>query len=182
MYTNLSPRPATLDDLPQVLKINQTVDPPWSETSFRQEIDKKHSGFWVITDDETDSHVLAYAVFSYPAEQAHLQTFAVHPEFRRRRLALGLLRKMIQFLGKKAVTSMVLEVKRTNIPAVKLYQSMGFIIIHTMPRFYADGEAAYSMIYHFDSETTSSEIVDAEFEDVESTDVPDKTRNKKNLI
>jgi ribosomal-protein-alanine N-acetyltransferase len=143
-----SPRPATDEDLDQVVEIeNVSIRPPWTRAAFAAELDKKTSRFWVITDDETDRKVLAYAVFSFPAEQAHLLTFAVHPDFRRQGLALYLLRRLIQYVMRKDGDSIVLEVRKSNALAVQLYQSLGFLVIHTIPRFYPDGEDAFSMIY-----------------------------------
>jgi ribosomal-protein-alanine N-acetyltransferase len=143
-----SPRPATAEDLEQVLEIEgKSIVPPWTLAAFAAELEKKTSRFWVLTDDETDSKVLAYAVFSFPAEQAHLLTFAVHPELRRQGLGLFLLRRLIHYVMRKGGESVVLEVRKGNAVAVQLYQLLGFLVIHTIPRFYPDGEDAFSMIF-----------------------------------
>lgn len=143
-----SPRPATEADLSQVAAIEaKTIRPPWSEDAFRQELDKPHSHFWVVTDDETDEKVAAYGVFSFPAEQAHLVTFAVDPQFHRQGLALYLLRHIIGFVMRQNGESVILEVRKGNEAAVKLYQKVGFLVIRTLPKFYPDGEDAYVMLY-----------------------------------
>jgi len=145
---NYSPRPATDDDLDSVAEIEQqSIRPPWTRAAFAAELDKKTSRFWVLTDDETDKNVMAYAVISFPAEQAHLVTFAVHPDFRRAGLGTYLLRRLINYVMRKGGDSIVLEVRKGNTHAVHMYQSLGFIVIHTIPRFYSDGEDAYSMIF-----------------------------------
>ncbi|MGZ3672044.1 MAG: hypothetical protein ACXWR4_19125, partial [Bdellovibrionota bacterium] len=70
-----SPRPATTDDLDQVAEIEKlSIVPPWPRAAFAAELDKKSGRFWVLTDNETDEKVVAYAVFSFPADQAHLIT------------------------------------------------------------------------------------------------------------
>ncbi len=143
-----SPRPATEDDLDQVVDIEQkSIKPPWARAAFAAELDKKSSRFWVLTDDETDKKVMAYAVFSFPAEQAHLLTFAVHPEYRRAGLGAHLLRRLIHYVMRKNGESIVLEVRKGNTPAVHLYQAMGFMVIHSTPGFYPDGEDAFRMIF-----------------------------------
>jgi [ribosomal protein S18]-alanine N-acetyltransferase len=146
-----SPRPATIDDLEQVAEIEKkSIRPPWSREAFAAELDKSTSQFWVVTDDETDEKVLAYGVLSFPAEQAHLVTFAVHPQFRRQGLGAYLLRQLINFVSRKKGESIVLEVRKSNSAAIQLYQALGFVVIHAMPRFYPDGEDAFSMIYKTD--------------------------------
>lgn len=143
-----SPRPATEDDLAQVAAIEaMAIRPPWSAEAFRQELAKPHSHFWVLTDNETDENVVAYGVFSFPAEQAHLVTFAVHPAHQRQGLALFLLRQIIGFVMRKKGESVILEVRKGNQAAVSLYQKAGFLVIRTLPRFYPDGEDAFVMIY-----------------------------------
>ncbi|MGZ3653482.1 MAG: ribosomal protein S18-alanine N-acetyltransferase [Bdellovibrionota bacterium] len=146
-----SPRPATTDDLDQVAEIEKlSIVPPWPRAAFAAELDKKSGRFWVLTDNETDEKVVAYAVFSFPADQAHLITFAVHPSYRRQGLGLYLLRRLIHYVMRKQGDSVVLEVRKGNAAAVQLYQSLGFMVIHTIPRFYPDGEDAYSMIFKTD--------------------------------
>lgn len=162
-----SPRPATDDDLDQVAAIERNYfQPPWSKEAFRAELGKKTAQFWVLTDDETDQKVLAYIVFSFPGEQAHIQTFAVKPEERRRGLGKYLLRQVIAFVMRKKGESIVLEVRKGNKEAVPLYQSLGFIVLHTTSRFYPDGEDAYSMIYRTEqSRLTGDPDVDFESDD-----------------
>lgn len=143
-----SPRPACIDDVPQVAEIEaRSIRPPWSEESFAAEIGKSHAHFWVVTDDETDSNVLAYVVFSFPAEQAHIQTIAVHPEQRRRGIGEFLIRRMISFVMRKGGDSIVLEVRKRNEAAIRLYQRLGFVVVRSMKGFYPDGEDGFAMIY-----------------------------------
>jgi ribosomal-protein-alanine N-acetyltransferase len=165
----ISPRPATEDDLEQVSEIERmSISPPWSREAFRAELEKSKAHFWVVTDDEDDDRVLAYAVFALPGEQAHLQTIAVRPEYRKKGIATYLLRQIISFVMRQKADSIVLEVRRGNFAAVQLYQSLGFVVIHTIQRFYPDGEDAYSMIYKTEREKlTGDPVVDFEMDPVD---------------
>lgn len=146
-----SPRPATEDDIAAVAEIEKSsIRPPWSADAFRAELDKPKAHFWVVTDDETDSEVFAYVVFAFPAEQAHIQTIAVKPSARRRGLGAYLMRKVIAYVARERGESIALEVRKGNQSAVQLYQGLGFVVVHTIPRFYPEGEDAYSMIYKID--------------------------------
>ena len=133
------------------------MSPPWTRAAFAAELDKKTGRFWVLTDNETDQIVVAYAVFSFPAEQAHLLTFAVHPDYRRQGLGEYMLRRLIHYVMRKNGESIVLEVRKGNAPAVQLYQSLGFVVIHTIPKFYPDGEDAYSMIFKIERNRLSGD-------------------------
>lgn len=175
-YLDYSPRPAVEEDLPQIVAIEaQCMRPPWSLESFRAEFNKRTTRFWVVTDNETDAKVLAYIVFSLPAEQAHIQTFAVHPELKRQGIGKYLLRQVIAFVMREKAESIVLEVRKGNQAAVQLYQNMGFIVVHTMPKFYPDGEDGYSMIYRTERAKLGSEYE----QDFEEDDGP--VGERKNL-
>lgn len=159
-----SHRPATEEDLSQVAQIEvAAIRPPWSREAFAAEIGKAHHHFWVITDDETDCQVLAYAVFSFPAEQAHIQTIAVRPESLRQGIGRHLLRQIIAFVMRKKGESVILELRQSNQAALKLYQSLGFVVIRSLPKLYPDGEDAFVMVYKTDPRRISDEQ-EADFE------------------
>lgn len=148
MKTKNSARPATEADLDQVVQIEAEANrPPWSREAFAAEFLKRHGHFWVLTDDETDSLVYAYVVFAFPAEQAHIQTFAVAPSTRRLGHGKHLLRAVIAYVMRKKGESIILEVRESNRAAISLYQSLGFMIIHRMKNFYPDGEDAFALLY-----------------------------------
>lgn len=152
-----SVRPASEDDVEKVAAIEKkTIRPPWSAASFCSEIDKKFTHFWVLTDDETDEQVLGYAVFSMPAEQAHIQTFAVDPSGHRRGFGSHIMRKIIAFVIKQGGESIVLEVRKSNTAAIKLYQSVGFTVIHVAANAYPDGEDGFSMMYRVEQAKLSA--------------------------
>ncbi len=154
-----SPRPATEDDLDQVTEIEkQSIVPPWTREAFAAELDKKTSRFWVLTDDETDEKVVAYIVLSFPAEQAHIVTFAVHPEFRKAGLGSYLLRRLINYVLRRGGQSIVLEVRKGNQAAVQLYQALGFVVIRTIPAFYPDGEDGFSMIFQAEQNRLTGDL------------------------
>lgn len=164
-----SVRPAAEEDLFQVVDIEARSNrPPWSIEAFRAELAKPHAHFWVITDNETDAQVLAYAVFALPAEQAHVQTVAVRPDHRRQGLAAQLLRQLIAFTIRQKAESLILEVRKGNEAAVRLYQSVGFDVIRTVEKFYPDGEGAYVMVY----KTEREKIAGPAEEDFESDAIP----------
>ena len=172
-----SPRPATEEDLAQVVEIEARSNrPAWSAEAFRHELAKEFAHFWVITDNETDSRVLAYVVFALPADQAHIQTVAVHPDERRQGIAGILLRQVISYAMRAEAESLILEVRRGNEAGVKLYQSLGFVIIRTNPKFYPDGEDAYVMVLK-----PKPDAITADPDESLDDDTLETSRGKQNL-
>lgn len=77
---------------------------------------------------------------------AHITTIGIAPEHRRRGLAKMLLDHMEKTLSANKVSTIVLEVRVSNIPAQKLYTSLGYSITQLMPKYYQNGEDGYLMI------------------------------------
>jgi ribosomal-protein-alanine N-acetyltransferase len=139
-------RPVTSEDLPNILTIEKLVYPyPWSEEHFRAEMEKPHAKFYVLTDDETDSVVSGYVVFWLAGDFGHLLNVAVHPEFRRQGLGERLVRRVIDEALREGVEKVVLEVRKGSLPAIALYQKVGFRILRIQKSFYQNGEDAYVM-------------------------------------
>jgi ribosomal-protein-alanine acetyltransferase len=77
---------------------------------------------------------------------AHLTTIGVAPEHRRRHLAARLLNHMDNALIKREVTTVMLEVRVTNISAQKLYRSLGYSVMQRIANYYSNGEDCFLMM------------------------------------
>lgn len=173
MQKGITPRPASEDDLKKVAAIEKYSNrPAWSVESFRAELNKKKSHFWVLTDDETDEEILGFVVFSFPAEQAHIQTLAVARAARRQGLASELIRAVIRYVMRHKGETVALEVRKSNQPAISLYQGLGFVVVHTVKGLYPDGEDGYSLVYRCEREVIEAEESD-EMDPAETSDEED---------
>ena len=146
-------RPATLDDLPLVLKIENAVHPaPWNEKNFIPELTKPYSHFLVMTDDETDSVVSGYIVFWTLMDECQILNIAVDLPFRGLGLAKQMIRRALGLSAKKGIKSASLDVRKTNQAAIQLYQGLRFTITHVRKSFYSNGEDGYQMRLPLDGE------------------------------
>lgn len=95
---------------------------PWSEGIFRDCI---RVGY-VCRVVELDDQILAHGILSVGAGEAHVLNLCVADNYR----CLGLGRKLLLHLLERArasgMSEAFLEVRPTNIGAIRLYQSMGF--------------------------------------------------------
>lgn len=143
---SFSPRPATLDDIPLVAEIEKRVHKaPWVESHFEAELEKPFARFLVMTDDETDSKVAAYIVFWLLMGEVQILDVAVDLPFR----GMGFAQKLVRLAAiegiQKDAKRAVLDVRKSNQPAIQLYQKLNFSIAHVRKAFYSDGEDAYQM-------------------------------------
>jgi ribosomal-protein-alanine N-acetyltransferase len=142
----VSIRPATADDLGPILAIEARVHvAPWTRENFEKEWEKPYSTTWVLTDDDTDTLVFGYATFWMMDDSVEILNIAVTNEHR----GLGFAKLMLQHIIREGVKRegkrLILDVRKSNLPAVGLYQRAGFAITQYRKAFYTNGEDAYHM-------------------------------------
>ena len=71
-------------------------------------------------------------------DEAHITTFAVHPAWRRQRLADRLLLAFLDLARDRRAREATLEVRLSNLPARRLYEKYGFRPVGLRPRYYSD--------------------------------------------
>ena len=116
-------RPMMEIDLPDVAGIEQrSYAFPWSENIFR---DCLRVGYTCRSLDLA-GQIIGYGVMSLGAGEAHILNVCVREEFRN----LGFGRRLLEQLLERAVASGVaeafLEVRPSNLSAIRLYQRLGF--------------------------------------------------------
>src|SRR5882672_11665398 len=110
-------------DVPVVVAIERSAYQfPWSEGIFR---DCLRVGY-VCRVVEVGSDIAGYGIMSMGAGEAHILNVCVREELRCR----GLGRRMLEFLLDRAHGSAMLEafleVRPSNVVAIRLYQALGF--------------------------------------------------------
>jgi len=76
---------------------------------------------------------------------ARVYSMAVHPDCRRQGYGTMLLDRCLETLRAEGVASVCLEVAEENIPAIRLYESMGFTPGKRLTDYYGPGEHAMKM-------------------------------------
>jgi len=92
-----------------------------------------------------DNHVIGFAIMKYGDRIAHLNLFAVAPEYRR----AGIGRQLLQWLEKCAAVAgnvaISLEVRAANTGAQRFYERMGYRTLVQLPGYYQGVEPALRM-------------------------------------
>ncbi len=137
----------TLADLDEVMAIERAAFRyPWSSRFFLQELQVQcaHS---ILA--EVDGKILGYVLFWLVPGEIDIHNVAVHTGYRRRGIARSLLRQVIAEARDRSLVRITLEVRRSNIAAQKLYESLGFITTGLRKGYYSDdGEDALAMALH----------------------------------
>ncbi|MDH6197000.1 ribosomal-protein-alanine N-acetyltransferase [Mycobacterium frederiksbergense] len=119
-------------------------DDPWPARAFLAELDAKHNHYVAA---RSEGRLVGYAGIArlgrvYPYEY-EIHTIGVDPDFHGQGIGRRLLDNLLDFASGGTV---FLEVRTDNEPAIKLYESVGFVNIGLRKRYYrASGADAYTM-------------------------------------
>jgi [ribosomal protein S18]-alanine N-acetyltransferase len=126
-------RDMTQRDVPAVMQIENASYPfPWSEGIFR---DCLRVGY-VCCAVEIDDILIGYGVMSTGAGEAHILNLCISEPFRAKGLGGQMLEHLMEFAASLGVGEMFLEVRPSNTPAIRLYQSLGFTQIGIRRGYY----------------------------------------------
>ncbi|RMG99932.1 MAG: ribosomal-protein-alanine N-acetyltransferase [Aquificota bacterium] len=147
-------------DLEEVYKINieNFTSDAWSLKAFERELELDYSYPFVL---EKEGKVIGYMVLWQVYDEANLMTFAVKKEHQGKGYGKELLRYAVEYFKGK-VRRITLDVRRSNIKAIKLYQSLGFKINGFRPRYYSDGEDALQMCLELEEEHATDKVKTAQ--------------------
>ena len=121
-------------DVPQVAQIErECFSRPWSEESLMKYVDDENSIFCVY---ELNGMVVGYAGMYYVYPEGDITNVAISEEFRGNGYAKELMKKMIQDSIECGITEFTLEVRVSNITAIKLYEKIGFVNEGIRKNFY----------------------------------------------
>jgi ribosomal-protein-alanine N-acetyltransferase len=130
---NLSLRDMTGSDLEAVLHIEQHIHShPWTKGNFKDALASEY----ICKVAELDGNMIGYVVMMQGVDEAELLDIGIAVSRQRQGWGGKLLQAMLaqaQTLGKQRV---VLEVRASNVPALGLYRSIGFIEIGLRRAYY----------------------------------------------
>jgi [ribosomal protein S18]-alanine N-acetyltransferase len=129
-------RVARLTDLSAILQIEaRAFSDPWSPESFAPEFDDPYSWFRVL---ELDGVLVGYTIARIVAQQGEIANIAVDPSQQRTGLGGVLLDAAIAAAEAAACEAVWLEVRVSNTPARRLYESRGFELIGRRRGYYRE--------------------------------------------
>ncbi|CCE29900.1 probable MAK3-N-acetyltransferase [Claviceps purpurea 20.1] len=83
---------------------------------------------------------------SPPTRRGYIAMLAVESSFRGHGIATALVEKAIDVMMKRQADEIVLETEETNVPAIKLYERLGFLRSKKLHRYYLNGSSAYRLV------------------------------------
>lgn len=118
---------------------------PWSEESLALLTREGGVGFAVCEGESA----LAYGGMLCVLDEGQITNIATHPDHRRRGLARRVVGALLDEARARGLVTVSLEVRESNIAAIELYRSFGFVTVGKRARFYTHPvESALVMTWH----------------------------------
>jgi len=119
---------------------NRVFRHPWNKNQIQQEL-KQENGKLVYV--EIEEKIMGYIMVRVVEKEAQILNIAIDLPFQHRGYGKKLLQNTLHELGTE--TDVFLEVRVSNLPAIKLYSEFNFEEIGVREQYYSDGENAIVM-------------------------------------
>ena len=150
-------RPATIEDLPRILELERATQTAahWTENDYRAAIagSEPRRRTDVLEMDDTDSMLVQFADESRFAPEPGVQGFVVAQFIGQeveienvviaqgmRRFGLGslVLERLLKDVQNQGIRHVFLEVRESNVAAIRLYEKAGFLVTGRRKSYYRD--------------------------------------------
>ena len=122
--------------LPRILEImRDAISPIWTESALLSEMQKAESYFIVAIDEKT---VVGFAVVRPVGDDGELLQIAVDKSVRRSGVGDLLMTAVLEYASINTLKSTLLEVRKGNEAAVRLYEKHGFKALRIRKDYYND--------------------------------------------
>lgn len=131
----------TIDSLPALIALERSSNPyPWSENLIKAEFGNRYSrGFGYYKNGQ----LIAYCILHLVLDEVHIVNIVVHEAYKGQGLGRRLLEDRFHELIEEGFRLAYLEVRTGNVPAIRLYSSLGFEKIGVRKKYYSNnGEDA----------------------------------------
>lgn len=166
---NVTLRPMTVDDIDQVVVLDRLSFPtPWPAHTYRHEIISNRTSTMIVLEATEPAPgapgngasgsllgrligrrpssayssypLLGYSGFWKIADEAHISTIAVHPDWRGHKLGELLVWAMFHLAMQQDAAMVTLEVRVSNDVAINLYRKYGFEVTGRRRNYYRDNQ------------------------------------------
>ena len=136
--TDITISQMTKDDIEEVVLIESEAygKHHWAKSSFYDEMSNNLAKYYAAKN--SDGELVGYAGTWHIIDEGHITTIAVKKEYLRNHIGEAIIQKIIDDCYKNNIKYLTLEVRVSNIPAIKLYEKYGFQSLGTRKGYYQD--------------------------------------------
>jgi len=131
---NITIRKLREEDVELLAQIEaESFSMPWSAKDFHDLLFRDYCLYVVA---EVDGEVAGCAGLTNICKEGNIDNVVVAERFRRHGVARELLARLIALGEEQGIEAFTLEVRVSNMPAIHLYEKMGFVSEGIRPKFY----------------------------------------------
>lgn len=108
----------------------------WNVTAIESALDQFGAGLLVCLDGDDVTKIKGYCIYQIIFETAEIHRIGTHPNYARQGVAASLIAALVGDMQTKCSENLLLEVRADNVPAISLYQKMGFYAINVRKNYY----------------------------------------------
>lgn len=117
--------PFAMDHIPAVMHIESEAYPePWTYQMFRQELENRQGYFCVMYFNE---EIAGYGGFWLLLDEAHITRVTAVSRLRGMGLGRRMMQHLLEIATERGAVVARLEVRESNLAALHLYESLGFL-------------------------------------------------------
>ena len=133
--------PATPADITAIDEIEQhSFKSPWSRQTFEAELLREWARVDVGREANAGGRIVTFCNYWLVTTELHILAIATHPDFRARGIGARMLAHVLEVARNTGCSLATLEVRRSNKPAIAMYERAGFKTVHVRARYYQDDD------------------------------------------
>jgi len=129
--------PADLDGIQDVDRLSFPL--PWTRAMYEEELRHPGAAFIIVLRTAAVG-VAGYCSYRLVADELQISNVAVRPEHRRCGFGRALVEAALAHARASGATTALLEVRRSNVSAQRLYAGLGFATVGERRRYYSHPE------------------------------------------
>ena len=127
-------RKANREDSEGIYRLEiDTFSIPWSKEAIIKEFENTFANYFIA---EEDNQIIGYIGVWKVLEEGQITNIAVHKDYRRRGIGKELIKTLMNFGREEKIEVFLLEVRKSNEAAKKLYEQMGFTHLGIRKNYY----------------------------------------------
>lgn len=120
---------------------------PWTYESFLHEVHNRNGHFLVASVQDV---IVGYGAVWFVIDEAHITTLAVDESQRQNGYGRQIAAALLEEATAKGMTCATLEVRAGNVPAIHLYESLGFSIAARRKGYYPNNREDALVMWLYD--------------------------------
>ncbi|HHT97981.1 MAG TPA: ribosomal protein S18-alanine N-acetyltransferase [Clostridiales bacterium] len=99
---------------------------PWNKNDFEESIKSKNNLYLIV---ESENEIIGYCGYRGISGEGYIYNVAIKKDYRGKNIGYKLMSNLIDEGKKNGIKEFILEVRQSNIVAIRLYEKLGFKII-----------------------------------------------------